>query len=118
MSDSIEKTLGDAIREFRLSHYYGKVEQLAAELGVTRKTINNWETGKNDPPAKALMKLYELGMNKIDDPDGADSYADVTDIVTDETLAMFFIDLIYDCSIPDEKRRVARDQLIGLIKRR
>lgn len=34
--------------------------EVAEKLGVTVKTIGNWERGENDIPAKAFLALCEL----------------------------------------------------------
>lgn len=35
-------------------------EQLAEELGVTRATVNRWETGANVPDVATIVKLADL----------------------------------------------------------
>jgi transcriptional regulator with XRE-family HTH domain len=36
------------------------VTQAAAALGVSRTTINNWETGKKKPTADNIVKMSEV----------------------------------------------------------
>lgn len=36
------------------------VTQAAAALGVSRTTINNWETGKKNPTADNIVKMSEV----------------------------------------------------------
>lgn len=45
--------------------------QVALGLGVSTKTVANWESGVNSIPAKALLKmcdLYHISINDIDLP--------------------------------------------------
>lgn len=41
-------------------------EELAEKLGVERRTIGNWETGKSTPPLEKLIQLSELFDCSID----------------------------------------------------
>jgi len=38
-----------------------KQNQLAKELGQSPTAYHHWEMGKNDPPFRAVQKLFEMG---------------------------------------------------------
>ncbi len=43
-------------------------EQLAAEMGVTRRTVSRWETGNNAPDLDILIELsdfYDVDLREI-----------------------------------------------------
>jgi transcriptional regulator with XRE-family HTH domain len=51
--------LSDAIRAGRLAKGMDQV-QLAAEFGITKSAVNQWESGKNVPDQRKLAKLVEI----------------------------------------------------------
>ena len=58
-------TLGGRLRAARLFAGIDQTE-LAAELGVSRQTISNWETGRNELPASAMIRWAETCKVSLD----------------------------------------------------
>lgn len=52
-------TLGERIRKAREDLDYSQAE-LALQLGVDRKTVGNWEAGRNQPRYRDLMLLSSV----------------------------------------------------------
>jgi transcriptional regulator with XRE-family HTH domain len=50
--------IGDFIREIRELRGYSQ-DALAKALGVSQKTVSNWEADKDNPGAYSLLMLYE-----------------------------------------------------------
>lgn len=59
--------LGQLLKEKRQSNQCTQ-EQLADKIGVTSKTVSNWETGKTTPDLDSIIrlaKLYELSLDEV-----------------------------------------------------
>jgi DNA-binding XRE family transcriptional regulator len=52
--------LGQWIRECREEELAVSQEELGRLLGVTRTTVNKWESGKVSPPIRKMVGLYRM----------------------------------------------------------
>ena len=52
----------------RAARVFAGLEQteMAAELGVSRGSVGNWETGKNEMPARAMIRWAEMTRVSLD----------------------------------------------------
>jgi len=53
-------SLGERIRKARKDHGNASQESFAAELGVDRKTLNNWENARHKPSRGDLMLISSV----------------------------------------------------------
>ncbi len=53
----------ESVQELRTRERMSKLD-LANILDVTRTTINNYETGKSNPPLNTLDKLYQFAIKR------------------------------------------------------
>lgn len=63
----LQMEIGTKIKEARLRIEYTQ-EQVAQELGVSRQTISNWETGKSYPDIVSVIRmsdLYEVSLDYL-----------------------------------------------------
>ena len=63
--------LGDALLKLRKKHAFSQ-EELAEQIGVTRQTVSNWETGATAPDiqqAKKLSALFSISLDELLDND-------------------------------------------------
>lgn len=58
--------LGKQIRKLRMMHSMSQ-DELAEKMFVSRQTISNWETDKNDPDIHSLLFLSRLFSVSIDE---------------------------------------------------
>ena len=62
-----QQKIGGFLKELRLEKQLTQ-EQLAEELGVSRRTVSRWETGNNLPDLSLLVELadyYDVDLNEI-----------------------------------------------------
>ena len=62
-----QQKIGGFLKELRLEKQLTQ-EQLAEELGVSRRTVSRWETGNNLPDLSLLVELadyYGVDLNEI-----------------------------------------------------
>jgi DNA-binding XRE family transcriptional regulator len=64
-------------------------EQLAEVLGVSRQTISNWETGREEPrlklwQVKALCKALDIGIDQLPDSFGPQPIHDTSPFANGE----------------------------------
>ncbi|MCS6860655.1 MAG: helix-turn-helix domain-containing protein [Abditibacteriales bacterium] len=52
--------VGKWIRECRQTELSVSQEELGKMLGVTRTTVNKWESGKVSPPIRKMVGLYRM----------------------------------------------------------
>lgn len=71
----MDENLGEQIRRLRETRRWTQ-GQLASLLGVSTKTVSNWETGRNDPRSSlgALQELFGRQLRADAEP---------TDVVTE-----------------------------------
>ena len=62
-----QQKIGGFLKELRLEKQLTQ-EQLAEELGVSRRTVSRWETGNNLPDLSVIVELadfYDVDLNEI-----------------------------------------------------
>lgn len=74
----MEETLGEQIRRLRETRRWTQ-GQLASLLGVSEKTVGNWENGRNDPRSSlgALQELFGRQLRADAEPSDVDEVDDV-----------------------------------------
>lgn len=53
----------DELRHFRKDHGHSQVS-LAVVLGISRRTVEDWERGRNPPPAYLTLALEALASQR------------------------------------------------------
>lgn len=62
-----QQKIGGFLKELRLEKQMTQ-EQLAEQIGVSRRTVSRWETGNNLPDLSVIIELadfYDVDLNEI-----------------------------------------------------
>ncbi len=62
----MENRIGETLRNLRMQHTMSQ-ETLAESLNVSRQAVSNWENGKTQPDADALIRISSLFQVSLDE---------------------------------------------------
>lgn len=107
MTDNI----GQAIHLFRKKLRMTQ-QEMAARLGVERRTYAYWETGKGRPTVQALRALIDMGMPPVP---GFEGLNEQSPLLPGAILGLL-IETIYDCNRDPDLRASARRELYRALR--